>query len=1360
MPNTTENPTTEASSEIVQDTTFTFAPMYYDSPVTKTVLTFDIGVTAVNAKLTAAITAGAPYFKVSALAKTLLPPSGNPVPLPPHSPGKDPEIATSGLPGPVAISDGVTPLFTLGGESVQLLITAEVPEGAALAPGSQFTGTAVVTGEGPGGALGPWTVALEGTYLGPLIGTVSVEPATVAPGESVQIQVLTALGQPLSDPSVSVSIQGVPGASRWEQYATEGTRNLYVIASNGSATQTAQASVAVSGTPLQFTIDPPSTQQLAIIQAATVPGLPYAGSFTLGTPRTASDVPVSASPIKVTAAAPASPTAAAPPAAEPAAGAAAGAAAAGGAALRGGNAAGALAAGSAEIPAAAVATSYTWDFGDGSPTVTTQSPTVTHDFFAAISGDAVEHFFDVSCRAAYDNVTVRRTIVLHSAYGMCKQLGTVVPPITGAPTYAPLATGSLIGSTLPLDGFSASMIVHNLEPGPIVLDSLAIVPLSDATSVNPPAPQFVEMSTPQTIAAGSASALGAFVPFSALSLGGPPANAFALYYSGSIAVGVPVRFSVVFRISGTYSGLTTSKASSPSPAWELGPALQALTKLTGTRGGLSAGGESVDAATRTITVPLAADAHTADTVIQATSTVQAGLASITSGALAKIATAAPPAKAPAAAQGTAAPAAATAAAADTAPASATPAAGGVAGAAAAAPAFRDEITINPTDPPPVAPGATCYPDDISDADAASAAAQQLVCQLSPGASPQTVTVPAAFQNAQAGDVILSPAPTGDGDLIAAMFAALTPPQHHGHSGIMTANFYEITHCTASVARIAANVNKDKVGIPTSLNEQMLQYGWPGSLTQTIDEATNSVPWTAPEGTTYTESSFNYDDRGNPQQLIPPMVVKPLPENEQMARPLLRQAADLARSKGAQYASQFNQPAGKTAGEQLSIGGCYYSFYNYTQAQISAGFTDPAPAAGGWAQGMSPAVCSAFVWMCMKATGIPCVSTNADESLAVFSAAALNTGEVAVSPDASDPTLDGLIYYPEQERQAGANALYNLFMEQALSQEGGFGSIPGVNGAIAGPLADQLLNCFAFGDPTMVGQTSWQNPGVGNAVSPDNIMLWSPPYFGYAEALQYLPSHTDQYTPSEWVRVTTHGTISGKVTRGDTGAPVAGALVWANLNVTGMYAITATDGTYTLTHVPLGTYALQATADIPIGSINVEFTNDQGVDYTLTAANDGNGTQDLVINQVADTFRQINVSYQISCDHGDDNPFPGDPHGVQTAGPYSRSMFLNPGQQTTSFSYTFDYNGGGYFHCTYTFTATLISDTNVQVDVQGVMYDDGNPASVQAAQPLSPPAVLPPGGSASYYIDMENTGLGYHDGPANFTFTMDNIQQTG
>jgi hypothetical protein len=42
-------------------------------------------------------------------------------------------------------------------------------------------------------------------------------------------------------------------------------------------------------------------------------------------------------------------------------------------------------------------------------------------------------------------------------------------------------------------------------------------------------------------------------------------------------------------------------------------------------------------------------------------------------------------------------------------------------------------------------------------------------------------------------------------------------------------------------------------------------------------------------------------------------------------------------------------------------------------------------------------------------------------------------------------------------------------------------------------------------------------GIGNAVSPDNIRTWSPPYYGYAEPPQFLPSHMEEYTISRGKR---------------------------------------------------------------------------------------------------------------------------------------------------------------------------------------------------------------------------------------------------
>jgi hypothetical protein len=580
---------------------------------------------------------------------------------------------------------------------------------------------------------------------------------------------------------------------------------------------------------------------------------------------------------------------------------------------------------------------------------------------------------------------------------------------------------------------------------------------------------------------------------------------------------------------------------------------------------------------------------------------------------------------------------------------------------------------------------------------------------------------------------------GTGDLIAAMFSALTPPQHHGHTGIMTANFYEITHCTATSARIAANLNTDALGIPTSLNADMLQYAWPGSLTQSIDDATTQIYLTDPNGTQYPLQSFNTDSEGQGYEVIPPLVIKPLPENEATARPLLRQAADIARSKGAQYDSN---------GNLTSKGGCYYSFYGYTDPQESQGFTDAAPASAGWAAGLSPAVCSSFVWLSLKDAGLPLVSTTEYETLADFTAAAV-AGGAQVGPE----TLDGLIYYPAAERLSASSALYQMFMEQALSVEGGFGTIPGINQAVAGPLADQLLNMFASGNPNLAGSTAWQSPGDGNAVSPDNIIFWNPPYFGCAEPLQYLPQHTDQYTVSKWVQMPpTKGTVKGTVTLN--GSPAPNAHVWVYLP--GGDAYTASDGSFTLPNIPIGTYALKAEYVQTINGISVNYTNgDNGQSVTLTSG-DPNITANISLQGNPLPYRQMNFTYSISCDHGDANPF--NTHGVQKAGPLSRSLDVNPGKVTNSLTYTYDYNGGGYFHINYVFSISLLEDYSIEVSLTGTMYDDNNPPNFQTQYSL-PPFNVPMGGTWSGYTNMENSN-GYHNGPANFTFSVTNNQQTG
>ena len=59
-------------------------------------------------------------------------------------------------------------------------------------------------------------------------------------------------------------------------------------------------------------------------------------------------------------------------------------------------------------------------------------------------------------------------------------------------------------------------------------------------------------------------------------------------------------------------------------------------------------------------------------------------------------------------------------------------------------------------------------------------------------------MPGRFMNARKGDVVLSP--TGD-TLIGNLLREVDPPQMHAHSGIMTRNYDQITHSTASEDRL-------------------------------------------------------------------------------------------------------------------------------------------------------------------------------------------------------------------------------------------------------------------------------------------------------------------------------------------------------------------------------------------------------------------------------------------------------------------------------------------------------------------------------------------------------------------------------
>lgn len=432
-----------------------------------------------------------------------------------------------------------------------------------------------------------------------LIGSVRVQPATIQPGQSVLVEVLDPAGKSLTGSSTVVTINSVPTARRYLQYMGTGKYTLQIRAVSGSNADTATATVTVAGVPLTFrrTIAAPVLSVVPMLKVAQSFSNHYLATFTVG----------------AAAHTPPSPQAreAAPQAAV--------------------TAAGSSAVSSVNSQSTLQATSYKWSFGDGT-TETTQSPGVTHDYFPAIQAGIVSHSFDVTCTIVHDNLTVTRTLVLHSAYELCKNYGTIVPHVES----------DVFATWQKTAGFTASMTVYNIESEPLTLTQMGFVPLSDNPDALLPAPVFTTMKTPITIKAKSASALGVVVSLAQLAPAtklGAAVPGFIVYYRGSHVVQgktTPVMFSRTIRIPLSDSGgaWLTEASSTPKLAlisWDLvkttafSVASSSALKLTS-----DASSVSTDDATQTVAISL-------DNMPQAVAAKSQARAAVTSALIAGLA---------------------------------------------------------------------------------------------------------------------------------------------------------------------------------------------------------------------------------------------------------------------------------------------------------------------------------------------------------------------------------------------------------------------------------------------------------------------------------------------------------------------------------------------------------------------------------------------------------------------------------------------------------------------------------------------------------------------------------------------------
>src|SRR5262249_7123719 len=141
--------------------------------------------------------------------------------------------------------------------------------------------------------------------------------------------------------------------------------------------------------------------------------------------------------------------------------------------------------------------------------------------------------------------------------------------------------------------------------------------------------------------------------------------------------------------------------------------------------------------------------------------------------------------------------------------------------------------------------------------------------------------------------------------IGQLLRRLTPRQLYSHEGLMTRNYVELRHCTASEDRYRDFPFDENMGTPTQppgdptdgFTEQVLKFGWPGtdlvSPTHTIDEAFHTYTLLSPVNEkTYRIDAFNPNPNicEGDSTLIWPLVIKPTPGSDPSIRDKLHDAA--------------------------------------------------------------------------------------------------------------------------------------------------------------------------------------------------------------------------------------------------------------------------------------------------------------------------------------------------------------------------------------------------------------------------------------------------------------------------------------
>jgi len=319
-----------------------------------------------------------------------------------------------------------------------------------------------------------------------------------------------------------------------------------------------------------------------------------------------------------------------------------------------------------------------------------------------------------------------------------------------------------------------------------------------------------------------------------------------------------------------------------------------------------------------------------------------------------------------------------------------------------------------------------------------------------------------------------------------------------------------------------------------IDEYTLKYGWPGSISETIQDAyVGNLQRSDPDGL-YLPEFHAFESEisrcgGENSPVVAPRVLKPQPGTGDSGRAPLYAAADQMESD--------------------TLPQAHYRFYAYTDAAAAAN----SYASGGWANATNGTMCASYLWEAFKAANVTLeggVMESGDRGDLML------PGETTLPPD-------GLYRYDAAERADAASAMYTSCYNNAYNGLG-FWKAAWTNLVYDNieDVCSQVVACFAQDqcgklsggtylstlgvDPNTANpdgsgsmlMTEKEYVGTGTTVAPDDLMNWD--VYPYSEELVYRPTWIrPRY---RWVAATGTSDIDVNVKMAGTLEPVANATV--------------------------------------------------------------------------------------------------------------------------------------------------------------------------------------------------------------------------